>query len=460
MIDTQEKSAGKTGDTIAAATSETRENQGYRAILKNKNFRSLWLAQVFSQLADRVIFVVFVAFIAHSFSTSTTYQSWLYIAFTIPAMLLTAIAGVFIDKWNKKTILITTNLLRAGLIISLPFFSQTLFGIYTLAFLVSSVTQFFVPAEASSIPLMVKKHQLMSANSLFTATMMGSLIFGFVLGDPLINIFGLKNVNMAISSFFLISAFFLVFIKYEPCEEEKNQHKTVREFLDDFKKGFNYIKGSRVTLNALLKLTALFSIIVMLCILAISISQQLLYPHNPKIGAQKFVYIVAFSGIGMILGAWIVGKYLKNFNKLLTTFVGFTAIGAGLIMLGGIEFIPNSLYITVKEHTVAGFYLEAFKLTFRMIYSYLVAGIIGFGCAMAAIPVQTILHTIVPEQIRGKIFGIQFTLLSTASTLPILIAALAADWLGVTKVLILAGIPVALFGVWGMVKNSRVLQEN
>ncbi len=436
------------------------KTQGYRAVLKNKNFLALWLAQIFSQLADRVIFVVFVAFIAHSFSTSITYQSWLYIAFTIPAVLLTAIAGVFIDKWNKKYILITTNLLRAGLIIALPFFSQTLFGIYTLAFLVSSVTQFFVPAEASSIPLMVKKHQLMSANSLFTATMMGSLIFGFALGDPLINIFGLKNVNIAISAFFIISALFLVFIKYRPCEHEKTQHKTIGEFIDDFKKGFNYIKGSRVTLNALLKLTALFSIIVMLCILAISISQQLLYPHNPKLGAQKFVYVVAFSGIGMILGAGIVGRYLKNFNKLLTTFIGFTGIGAGLVMLSGIELIPNNLYIPVKERIIFGFYLEAFNLTWRMIYSYAVAGIIGFGCAMAAIPVQTILHTVVPEQIRGKIFGIQFTLLSTASTLPILIAAFAADLLGVTKVLVLAGIPIALFGVWGMVKNSRVLQEN
>jgi hypothetical protein len=61
---------------------------------------------VFSQLADRVIFVVFVAVIASTFSTATKYQSFLYIAFTIPAMLLTAIAGVFIDKWNKKYTLI------------------------------------------------------------------------------------------------------------------------------------------------------------------------------------------------------------------------------------------------------------------------------------------------------------------------------------------------------------------
>src|SRR3989339_1045302 len=84
---------------------------GYRAVLKNKDFLALWIAQIFSQLADRVIFVVFVAVIANKFvSTSTAPQSFLYVAFTIPAVLLTAVAGVFIDKWNKKHILIVTNI--------------------------------------------------------------------------------------------------------------------------------------------------------------------------------------------------------------------------------------------------------------------------------------------------------------------------------------------------------------
>lgn len=408
------------------------KKDGYTDVLKNKNFLALWLAQVFSQLADRVIFVVFVAFIAHYFSTATKYQSFLYIAFTIPAMLFTAIAGVFIDKWNKKYTLILTNLFRAGLIFMLPLFSGTLFGIYVLAFLVSSVTQFFVPAEASSIPMMVKKNQLMSANSLFTATMMGSLVFGFVLGDPLINLFGLESVNIAIAVFFVISAICLVFIKYTSAEHEDTHHKTFEEFWDDLKEGFTYIKNNPVVLNALFKLAALFSIIIMLCILTISLSQEVLYAGNPRLGAQKFVYVVAFSGVGMIIGAFFVGRFLKNANKLLTTFAGFTVVGFSLLMLSLVAFMPA-----------------------KIIYSYFCAGIIGFGCAMAAIPVQTILHTVIPEKMRGKVFGIQFMLLSTSSTLPILVAAYAADTLGVITTLFLVSVPIAGLGVWGVLKNKR-----
>ncbi len=286
--------------------------------LKNKNFLALWIAQIFSQLADRVIFVVFVAVIANKFVfASTTHQSLLYVAFTIPAVLLTAVAGVFIDKWNKKHVLIATNITRASLIALLPLFSKTIFGIYVLAFLVSSITQFFVPAEASTIPATVRKDQLLSANSLFTATMMGSIIFGFVLGDPLINIFGLKEVYIAISSLFILSMISLLFMKYKPTKGEETQHKTFKEFTDELKEGFVYIKSNPIILNAMLKLSALFSIIVMLCILAISISQQILYPLNPALGAQKFVYIVASSGVGMVIGSLIVGKFFKNRTNFL-----------------------------------------------------------------------------------------------------------------------------------------------
>ena len=432
------------------------KSDGYRAILHNKNFLSLWLAQVFSQLADRVIFVVFVAVIASKFaSSSSMHQSLLYVAFTIPAVLLTAIAGVFIDKWNKKHVLIVTNIARACLIALLPIFSSTLFGIYALAFLVSTVTQFFVPAEASTIPATVEKKQLLSANSLFTSTMMGSIVFGFVLGDPLINIFGLQEVYIAISALFIISTICLLFMKYKPTEAEAQQHKTFQEFFDEFKEGFAYIKRNQFIFNALLKLSALFSIIVTLCILAISISQQLLYPGNPALGAQKFAYIVAFSGVGMVFGSLMVGKFFKKHNKYNTIFAGFSIIGVSLLLLTGLAFIPEDIYVIVPENTFAGIYFESFKFTLRMFYCYIAATILGFGCAMAAIPVQTILHTHVPETMRGKVFGVQFTMLSTSSTLPIIIAAFAADIMGVINILFLLGIPIALFGVWGSLKNAR-----
>lgn len=433
------------------------KSEGYRAILKNRNFLSLWLGQVFSQLGDRVIFVVFVAVIASTFGTSTTLQSYLYVAFTIPAILLTTIAGVFIDRWNKKHILIATNILRAILIALLPVFSKTLLGIYTLAFLVSSVTQFFVPTEASSIPTLVKKSQLLAANSLFTTTMMGSIIFGFVLGDPLINIFGLKYVHWGIFALFIISACFITLINYKQLETEPKERKAFKDFINELKQGFIYIKNTPAVFQAMLKLATLFSIIVMLSILTISISQQELYPNNPALGAQKFAYIIAFSGIGMVLGSFIVGKILRNLDKYLLIFSGFTVIGLSLVLLTMVGLIQNHLHISISGYQFGQIHLDPFNLTYRMIFTYFVAAIIGIGTSIVAIPVQTIIQSSVPEDMRGKVFGVQFTLLSTSSTLPVLFAAFGADIIGAINMLLIIGIPIFLFGIYGLLGKKIII---
>ena len=130
-----------------------------------------------------------------------------------------------------------------------------------------------------------------------------------------------------------------------------------------------------------------------------------------------------------------------------------------MIFLTALKLIPQGLYLFIPEWHLSGIYFESFKFTLRMVYCYTFAALLGFGCAMSAIPVQTILHTNVPESMRGKVFGVQFTMLSTSSTLPIIIAAYAADLIGVINILFLVGIPVALFGVWGILKNRRAFKQ-
>lgn len=428
---------------------------GYRAVLKNRSFLSLWIAQIFSQLGDRVCFVVFVSIIAHNIGTATTYQSGLYIAFTIPAMLFTAVAGVFIDRWNKKYTLIIANMLRGVILLLLPVLDNSLISIYVLAFMVSSVTQFFVPAEASCIPMLVEKKHLLSANSLFTTTMMGSVIFGFVLGDPLINMFGIKSVHYAITGLFLISAIVLIGVKEKQIDHDHD--RTISDLFEEFKQGLLYIKNTPLVLNAMLKLATLFSVIVALCILSITISTKWLYPEDPALGAQKFAYIVAYSGLGMVIGAFLVGKYWRQSSKFLLIFTGFTIIGLFLIFLTLIGAIPEKWLFQVHSIDLFGHISKAFDLTARMLYTYLIATIIGFGSALIAIPVQTILQSSIPENVRGKVFGVQFTLLSTSSTLPVLIVALVSEYIGLVYLLILLGLPLLIFGGLGLHRVRKKL---
>lgn len=424
--------------------------RGYSALFANRDFCLLWSAQIFSQFADRIIFVVFVAIIALNFDPSgksTSLQSWLYIAFTIPAILLTAIAGVFIDKWNKKAVMIITNILRGVIILLLPVFDTTLVGLYVLAFLMSAVTQFFVPAEASIIPSVANKYQLLTANSLFATTMMASLIFGFALGDPMINIFGINYVHYGISLFFFASAICLIFVKHKQIKKDE-QNST---FYNDLKDGLIYIQKAPVVRSAMLKLSGLFSVIVMLSIMSIGLSQKYLYPENPALGAQKFAYIVVFCGIGMVLGAFLVGHQFRKIDKHLLVYTGIMTCGFALFLFAMLPFIPQLSVFHFKSKALFSLYLEQFDFTYPMLYSYIVALVIGVSTAFVAIPLQTILHTEIAPEVRGKVFGILFTLLSTSSALPVIVVAWGAEILGVAKMLLVLALPILCFGVYKLV---------
>lgn len=430
--------------------------RGYSALFNNKNFCMLWLAQIFSQFADRIIFVVFVTIIAINFDPSgksTSLQSWLYIAFTIPAILLTAIAGVYIDKWNKKVVMIVTNILRGVIILLLPLFDNSLILLYSLAFLMSSVTQFFVPAEASIIPSVANKYQLLTANSLFTTTMMASLIFGFALGDPMINIFGINYVHYGIALFFFIAAFCLFFVKAKPAFKLVSDKKS--SFYDDLKEGLTYIKNTPVVRSAMFKLAALFSVIVMLSIMSIGLSQKYLYPNNPAMGAQKFAYIVVFCGVGMVVGALLVGHTFRKVEKHLLIYSGIFTCGVALFLFSLLPLIPQASVFHFAARSVRMLYLEQFDLTYPMLYSYIVGILIGLSTAIIAIPTQTILHTEINPKIRGKVFGILFTLLSTASTLPVLVVAWGSELVGVAKMLFIIALPILVFGFYKIITYKK-----
>ena len=188
----------------AASLAEKEPERGLLPVLKNGKFLILWGGQIFSQLADKVYLVLMIAIIANQFQAAgQTISGWvsaIMIAFTIPAVLFGAAAGIYVDRWPKKSVLVVTNIVRGGLVLILPMilWLSNDFNVgnlplgfclmLLLTFLVSTLTQFFAPAEQAVIPLIVEKPHLLSANSLYTTTMMASVIIGFAMGDPLLEL--------------------------------------------------------------------------------------------------------------------------------------------------------------------------------------------------------------------------------------------------------------------------------
>lgn len=405
---------------------------------------SLWMAQIVSQFADRAVFVLFVAVlttiqgstIAGHYVGAAQITSWLYVAFTIPAVILSPIAGVYVDRWSNRAVLVGSNIAR-GLFVALipvPLVQRSPVAALCLAFLLSIGSQFFAPAEASAIPRLVKKEDLYCANSLFFTTMMVALGFGFAVGDPIIAQTGIGKAPYAVAGGFLLAAVLLCFV---PDSKNKVVVEEREPWWEELRFGLAYIATSRIVFRAIWKITILFSTIITLNIIAVGLAEQVL-----DLKPQQFGYVVAAAGLGMGVGNFLVAQYFAKAKPTLLAYKGFISLGFFMSVLGSLGFIKTfaPMYLGVPEFTFQGLMLAI---------PLVIAACIGASCAMVAVPTYAALQAAVPEELRGKVFGAQNTAMSFASTIPVVLVGVAADNLpgGVSTTLFLIGLPTVLAGI-------------
>src|SRR5438874_7890227 len=164
---------------------------GFRTVLAFTAFRNIWFAQLAAQLADKFLMFSLIILAYHVAGGSTPVAITL-LAYTVPAVVIAPLAGVFADRHDRKLLMVGTNAGRAVLIALIPLASlvPSLRGeflhLLVITFLFSAVGQLFSPAEAAAIPTVVPRRGLLTANSLVLATMVITLVLGGVLA-PLVS---------------------------------------------------------------------------------------------------------------------------------------------------------------------------------------------------------------------------------------------------------------------------------
>ncbi|MDE5090117.1 MAG: MFS transporter, partial [Trichodesmium sp. St16_bin2-tuft] len=336
----------------AASLAEKEPERGLLPVLKNGKFLILWGGQIFSQLADKVYLVLMIAIIANQFQAAgQTISGWvsaIMIAFTIPAILFGAGAGIYVDRWPKKSVLVVTNIVRGGLVLILPMilWLSNDFNVgnlplgfclmLLLTFFVSTLTQFFAPAEQAVIPLIVEKPHLLSANSLYTTTMMASVIIGFAMGDPLLELadslvakigFGeTLGKEFVVGGSYAIAGLLLILLKTG--EQKDKTEKEQPHILADLRDGLRYLKNHHGVRNAIIQQIILFSIFAALAVLAVRLAEII-----PGMEAEEFGLLLAAAGVGLGIGAGIVGQlghWLSHFQLSMIGSIGMAVSLVGL----------------------------------------------------------------------------------------------------------------------------------
>lgn len=447
-----ESSKNPSRDRSTSATSQesNADNpQGFAPVLKNIQFLILWSGQIFSQLADKVYLVLMIAIIASRFQLPnqpiSQWVSPIMIAFTIPAVLFGSLAGVYVDRWQKKPVLIVSNLLRGILVLTLPpllFISQgkSLMAVplgfilmLGITFVVSAFTQFFAPAEQAVIPLIVKDRDLLAANSLYTTTMMALLIVGFAIGEPLLdladNLVAGSGLPSRIGKEILVGgAYAIAGIILLALNTGEKQGQTEREshVWADIRDGIAYLGQNRRVRNALIQLVILFSIFAALAVLAVSMADRI-----PQIEADQFGILLAAAGVGMGASAAILGSKGQNINRALLSLFG--SIGVA-VSLTGLSFATQNLWLAL-----------------------VMTALLGAFAALVGVPMQTTIQSKTPVEMRGKVFGLQNNAVNIALSLPLVLAAEAETRFGLSAVILGLAAIAAIGGIltWYMLQANE-----
>ncbi|OGC35051.1 hypothetical protein A2311_05995 [candidate division WOR-1 bacterium RIFOXYB2_FULL_48_7] len=393
---------------------EAQKNR-FLAVFSNLGFMLLWLGQLTSQLADR-IFVYVLMIIVYQLTKSNLGVSLPLLAFGIPSVLVAPWAGIFVDKLDRKWIMVITDILRGLLILLIiPLIAKSVAAIFLVSLLIYSAAQFFAPAESSSIPELVDRKSLIVANSLFMITWMASSVVGLGLGAPLLNLLAEKGTLVASAVCYFVSAGSILLVPLKPPVVKANPKSHV---LGDMGVGFEFIRRNQVVRYSLYKLFVSATAIATLSVLAIAYANDIL-----RIGGKNFGYLIIAIGVGMLVGMWSLEKLSQYFKKGTIVVTSFLVSGAALIALA---------------------YVTDLWLAISLIV------LLGVSNIYITSSIQTILQHKIPRQIRGRVFGVQNMIINSAFTLPVVFFGMIADVFGLLFAIAALGWLVFLMGVAGM----------
>ncbi len=384
---------------------------------ENKSFSLVWLSQILSLLSVNIVNFMMMTKIYEKTGSSLA-VSFLWVFYYIPAFFLGPFSGIFVDHWKKRNVLLYTNLLQSLTILLFLLIGEKVYPVYPFVFLYSLIDEFYLPAQASSIPHLVKKKDLPLANSLFLVTGQGALLVGFSLSGLLMRLLGGNSLIFLSSFFLLIAGIAVYFLPKDEISGKKIENLT--RFWNELKLGYSYIAGKRIVLFPMI-LSVFFGVILSSVGVSLpAIANQLFKIEVKDAGPLIIVPL----GLGALSAIFLITKLKQKYRK------------KSLMSLGLKIVLSVFLFLSLILPILGKFILPV---------GILMAFILGFGGLLTFIPNQTLLQENIPPKLRGRIFG-TLGFATTVITLPVLLfSATIIDTAGIRPFLFISGAIILIF---------------
>jgi DHA3 family macrolide efflux protein-like MFS transporter len=387
----------------------------FKTILRQRPFRTLWLAQFVSVFGDVLALFGVINLITFRMHGTAVQVTAVTIAFALPLAVVGPVAGVFVDRWNVKRLMIASDLIRAVLILALVL-TRDVREICMIFVLLSAVSSFFAPAQTVTLRTLVPAEGLMAANALMSQNFYVVRIFAPSLAALLIVALGENACFYLDSLSFLFSAAMLsTLIIARPDTETSG--KTLKAFAGDFLAGNRFIfTHSGLSLVFMAMAVAMFVLSSFSPLISIYIRDLL------HAGPFSFGVISSMVGVGLILGTQVVNRVARNRAPATVVMSGLLGLGVGVAFLGIFKDVP----------------VAAFG-TFAM----------GFSVALILVPAQTMAQRETPSNMMGRVSSSFLSLISLAQVLGLLLSGFLAQIIGVRLLFAASATLLALISVAG-----------
>ncbi len=402
-----------------------------RNLLRNRNFMLLWTGGLVSMMGTWMLLAA-LPFYLYQVTGSALASGGLFMAHMAPGALLSSFAGVLVDRWDRRRVLVIGNLIAAALI---PWMILTdalgaVWVIYVVVVLESSAIQFLMPAENALLPTLVGERELVSANSLNALNDNLARIIGAALGGVLLGTVGFRNVIIIDAASYAVAAVLIGLMAVTPAaarvaEAAQTRWRQVR---DEWLDGLRLVAHSRL-------LRGVF-IVVGVGLLGDAILSALMAPFVQDVAgfsATQYGWMLAARGVGGLFGGLLIARVGPRLPRSLMLNGGL--LGTGIVVLLMVLFPRLSVIMSLT--VVAG----------PIIMAWLIC-------------VQTTLQKGTEDRFRGRVFGAYHTVSTVLMFVGAGLGGSLADTLGIRCLIVAAAAIYMSAGLLGWVLLGRRLGDH
>jgi DHA3 family macrolide efflux protein-like MFS transporter len=388
---------------------------GLMDALRNRNFLALWIGQVTSQTGDQFATIA-VLMLVNDLTDSTLPLAILALSLTVPQMVFGLLGGVFVDRLNRKMVMIVSDVVR-GLAISTVLLihrADQLYILYLAIFIMATTAPFFYPARNAVIPNIVPEGMLLTANALIQSSQLLALILGVSAAGLIVGWLGTSFAFAFDAVTFGISAIAILTMSIPPPANRPAQ-ASVRAIWSQLMEGLRYIKNSTPLTNVL----GITSIATLGFGATLILGLKYL-DLELGISAQGLSFLYLFLALGMVVGGVVLNRLGSKLQ--VNRIVGACIVSLGLAI---IVFALSPSYPLVLVAVV----------------------IIGVTIVAARATLATITQALVPDEKRGRVESAVNMVVGASTSASMALSGVLGDLIGVQVAFVAAGVVTLFSGV-------------